>query len=144
MACDLADIGLVESRTWVAFRGPHDTCDYVRCTVTKKRYHSLVLPGPDMVDHIDRDGLNNRRANLRDGGGRVNANNCSTRSDNTSGVVGVHYSEYDAAWVAQWVEGGRRRSRKFKGARDDGAAHRLAVTLRTQKAAALGIHNGDA
>ena len=142
MRCDLADIGRVEESTWFA----HDDGSgrrYARDTVAKERFHTRVLPGPTIVDHINRDTLNNCRANLRDGGGGINANNCSTRRDNTSGVVGVHFSEHDVAWVAQWTEDGRRRNRKFPGFRDNGEAHRLAIAFRAQKAEALDIRNGD-
>ena len=141
MRCDTGDIAHVEESTWFA----HDDGGgrrYARDTVSKERFHTRLLPDFEMVDHIDRDTLNNRRSNLRDGGGRVNANNCAIRKDNTSGVVGVHYSEYDSAWVAQWSEDGKRRRKKFPGARDDGDAHRRAIAYRAQKAAALGILNG--
>ena len=143
MTCSPEDLPLVAESTWTDYQTSHDTTQYVRRTVGKEKFHRLVLPGFDIVDHIDRNGLNNRRSNLRDGGGGVNANNCATRKDNTSGVVGVHYSEHDSAWVAQWPEGGQRRSKKFRGDRYDGDAHRRAIAHRAQKAAALGILNGD-
>ena len=37
-----------------------------------KQIHSILYP---QFDHIDRDGLNNLRINVREGGGRVNAQN---------------------------------------------------------------------
>lgn len=51
--------------------------------------HRFLLPGCDMVDHIDRDTHNNRQANLRDGSGGVNSRNSRPRAS-ASGWRGVH------------------------------------------------------
>jgi hypothetical protein len=52
------------------------------------------------IDHIDRDGLNNRRANLRITGGTLQKLNQTVRLDNTSGVTGVHLRP-DGKWQAR-------------------------------------------
>lgn len=58
------------------------------------------------VDHINRNGLDNRRANLRYSDQRSQALNSPLRSDNTSGHKGVSWGEKRKAWRAYvWVRG---------------------------------------
>jgi hypothetical protein len=58
------------------------------------------------LDHINRDKLDNRWANLRETNHSDNAMNCGLRSDNTSGFRGV--SRYkNGPWVAQIFVRGR-------------------------------------
>lgn len=57
----------------------------------------------DGVDHIDRDGLNNRWLNLRPASQVTNMQNASLRKDNTSGVVGVCWSKRRNEWLARIV-----------------------------------------
>lgn len=52
------------------------------------------------VDHIDRDKLNNTEENLRGADGSENQMNKGIRSNNTSGKVGVHWSNEHNAWCA--------------------------------------------
>ena len=44
------------------------------------------------MDHKNRNGLDNRKKNLRDGSGGVNENNQTLHNDNTSGINGVSFS----------------------------------------------------
>ena len=81
-----------------------------------KLVHSKIYPEFGQVDHIDRNGLNNLKYNIRDGSGRVNATNKGMQNNNTSGVKGVRYEGGEKArWKAQWVdlETGTRKSRSF-------------------------------
>ncbi len=59
------------------------------------------LADHEMIDHIDRDGLNNRQENLRKVDRRLNAMNSGLRTDNTSGVRGVTFDTSRGKWVAQ-------------------------------------------
>lgn len=60
---------------------------------------------PDgIIDHIDGDGLNNEIENLRDVTGTVNARNAKMRSDNSSGVNGVHLRTKSGKWYVQGYE----------------------------------------
>jgi hypothetical protein len=55
----------------------------------------------EMVDHIDGDGLNNQRSNLRLATHTENLRNQRIRRDNTSGFKGVSWSKASGKWVAQ-------------------------------------------
>lgn len=58
---------------------------------------------PDIIDHIDRDRLNNRLSNLRNVGDTENARNASMRSHNSSGATGVYWGRQNKKWIAQIV-----------------------------------------
>jgi hypothetical protein len=54
--------------------------------------HRLIMGVTDqkvLIDHVDRDGLNNRRSNLRIADRSLNAHNCKVREDSTTGIRGV-------------------------------------------------------
>lgn len=55
------------------------------------RMHNFLMIGHDgiQVDHIDGNGLNNQKSNLRSGSLSQNQYNAKKRSDNTSGYRGV-------------------------------------------------------
>lgn len=56
---------------------------------------------PDQIDHINHDRFDNRIENLRDVGFRENRINQSKGVNNTSGVVGVHWSAGHGKWAAK-------------------------------------------
>jgi hypothetical protein len=75
-------------RTWYA----NNTWDN-KDGVGSMPMHRLIAGIKDpkqYVDHIDGDGLNNRRSNLRPCDNRHNIANSRRRNDNTSGFKGVH------------------------------------------------------
>lgn len=70
--------------------------NYLRCQIQGKKYqvHRLVFLMhhgylPEIIDHIDRDTLNNRIENLRECTASFNRVNTNPRSDNTSGYSGI-------------------------------------------------------
>jgi len=124
MTCDPDMLKHVESRIWTARKGKGKKTYYASCRKSKKlkyeacQFHNLICPEFKQVDHIDRNGLNNCRSNLRDGSGRVNALNKSKQKNNTSGHTGIRYEppkgNKKGRWRAQYVdEHGKRRCPSF-------------------------------
>ena len=124
MTCDPDMLKHVESRVWTARKGKGKKTYYASCRKSKKlnyeacQFHNLICPEFKQVDHIDRNGLNNCRSNLREGSGRVNAQNKSKQKNNTSGHAGVEWHKpvgnRKGRWKAVWRdEEGKRRSHTF-------------------------------
>lgn len=96
------------TRTKIGSKAGTDTCGY---TVTifhglRMKNHQIIFLMeygylPKLIDHADRNGLNNLKDNLRDGTFRKNAQNRGIRSDNKSGYKGVHYHKLVGKWVAE-------------------------------------------
>lgn len=76
----------------------------VRCGRGRPTYMHIVIAGAGM-DHVDRDGLNNRRTNLRRATHAQNMQNRRRRSDNTSGERGV--SRCKDRWLARVKRNGK-------------------------------------
>lgn len=140
--CDLEDIKTVKRATWSITKNT-SSAYYVTHSQRQKselkaeRFHNLVVDYP-VVDHINGNGCDNRKINLRDGSGGTNARNMVKRKDNKSGVTGVTFTK--GVWIVQWPEGGKRRSKAF-GTSYGGieAAKKAAITFRLQKNAELNI-----
>jgi hypothetical protein len=113
---------------------------------TKNCLHNLLCPQWKEVDHINRDGLDNRRSNLRDGSNCVNMKNQSCRKDNGSGKTGVHFENYSESWCVQWPEDGKRKKKRFSSAKfgDTEKAKKAAVQFRMDLDKRLNIRNGYA
>lgn len=68
------------------------------------------LTGWPLVDHINGDGLDNRRANLRPASGSQNAHNMPAHRDSSTGLKGVEFCRNRKArpWRARITVGGIR------------------------------------
>lgn len=64
------------------------------------RLHRTIMEAPPEleVDHINGDGLDNRRCNLRLATRAENNRNCHGRTDNTSGYKGVSWQKKNNKW----------------------------------------------
>lgn len=73
--------------------------------------HRVIMGNPEdrVVDHINGDGLDNRRANLRLATVSQNASNCRTPITNTSGYKGVSWSKKSRRWQSLIRFDGNRR-----------------------------------
>jgi hypothetical protein len=71
--------------------------------------HRIIAAADDdtCIDHINGDGLDNRRANLRPATRAQNAANRRPRAGGSSRFKGVHWSKADNRWVARIHSGGR-------------------------------------
>lgn len=63
--------------------------------------HRLIHHKWIKIDHINGDGTDNRRSNLRDGAGGVNERNTRMRKNNTSGYTGVSRYNLTNNWCAR-------------------------------------------
>jgi len=59
---------------------------------------NFILNQKGLIDHIDRNPLNNRKYNLIPSNKSLNALNCGLRKNNKSGVTGVSYEKKSDLW----------------------------------------------
>lgn len=97
---------------------------------TTIRMHRLILgatPGVE-VDHINHDGLDNRRSNLRLCTRSQNMRNIRLIQVSTSGIKGVYWNKQHQKWRAQiMVEGKKIYLGSFASAEEAGDAYRAAA-----------------
>lgn len=109
-----------------------------------KYIHNLIYPDWPEVDHINRDGLDNRRCNLRNGKKKnINVKNQAQRKDNSSGKTGVSFKNDSKCWIVQWPENNKRMKKSFSTSKYGMEnAKQLAIQFRVEKDKKLGIANG--
>ena len=113
---DEEDFGLVSRFKWCARRSSSGRTYYALHNVCKDGVtrtllmHRVILGLPDSFegDHIDGDGLNNTRVNLRVATTSQNHCNSGKRSHNTSGYKGVSWEKSRGLWAAEARMDGRR------------------------------------
>ncbi len=71
--------------------------------------HGYIPHDGRVVDHIDRNKLNNKVNNLRDLSLCENARNANTSKNSTSGRTGVHYVKLNKKWSAHIYFDGKRK-----------------------------------
>lgn len=91
----------------------HGYTNYARRNVTRddgsrstEMMHQRIQPDAPAVDHINGNGLDNRRANLRTATQAENNRNRRIARNNTSGFIGVSWYRRYRKWVASVRVGG--------------------------------------
>jgi len=134
---DEADYEAVAAYRWRALIRPTSRTVYAqRVTSSDGKKSTLLLhrflvkaPKGLEVDHIDGNGLNNTRANLRVGTHAENMRNRRRRCDNSSGYIGVHWHKRDRKWVARITLHGKLKSLGYFDTPEDAARARDAAAI---------------
>lgn len=109
---DAADLDLVQGYSWRLLRpNPKNQTKYAGTDQQGRRVlmHRLILDAPEgmEVDHINRDGLDNRRSNLRLVTTLQNAQNRPSQLNGNSRYRGVYHRRDRHTWCAQVRLNGR-------------------------------------
>lgn len=99
---DFDDFEKVRNFKWCARKSSSGNTFYAcRAANTVQLHHEIMPPPTGMeIDHIDRDGLNNRRSNLRIVTHRQNILNRGPRRNKTSKFCGVSRHQKQQKWQA--------------------------------------------
>jgi len=108
-----------DCRAWYAARGARRGGK-----LREFRLHREVLgiTDPDVeVDHVNGNGLDNRRANLRIATAQQNQANRSAQANNASGLKGVSWHKRDRKWRAHIRIAGKQHSLGYYATREEAA-----------------------
>jgi hypothetical protein len=107
---DAADVLLVAGFNWLTRTAPYTAyaARNGREVLGERKgkvvfLHQAIFPPKDgfVIDHIDGDGLNNRRENLRYATKAENGRNSRKKKNNTSGFKGVYLHRQSGRWQAR-------------------------------------------
>lgn len=138
---DDADYEWLSKFKWSAFRANQDGSRYYafrKCMVRRKivMMHREILDAPKgrSVDHIDHNGLNNCRSNIRLVTSGENSRNVLMSSRNKSGVIGVIWLPKKKIWQADICFNGKQIRLGVRKNKDD------AIKLRKDAEILYGFH----
>ncbi len=99
---DDADAHIAECRRWSVSVRPLANYAMANIGGRVQTMHTYLLGNPDRdIDHINGNGLDNRRSNLRLATESQNMANRGKQRNNTSGFKGVHWSQKHGKWKAE-------------------------------------------
>ena len=121
--------------------GKRSKTKYLATEVDKKYYavHRIIFAMihgymPEQVDHIDHDGLNNRKDNLRPSNNKDNSRNLPMQKSNKSGHIGVNWHKAAKKWQARAVDRNGKRIGRYDNIDD-------AIKVRKQYEIEFGYYN---
>ncbi len=88
----LEDVEFVKQFSWCKKDNRGKTCGTIYVVNNKGQYLHRILMNPKAesdIDHRNRNGLDNRRCNLRECSRSINNINSKIRENNTSGITGI-------------------------------------------------------
>lgn len=97
---DAEDVELIKPYSWSLSKGRHT--QYCKSNQVGP-LHRLVMNAPKgmVVDHINHNGLDNRKSNLRICTNQENICNCEIPKNNKSGCKGVYWAKDKNKWTVQ-------------------------------------------
>jgi hypothetical protein len=125
---DLEDMEKVSRHKWVPFHNGNYTCPFgcrehiypivQKTDKTRIRAHNLVIdfmPDNGMtIDHINKNSLDNRKANLRFATKAMQSINHNLQRNSTTGRAGVSlYTKGTRTYAANWYENGKKVRQYF-------------------------------
>lgn len=102
---DIDDIEKIKKYKWHAINNRNKNF-YVETSnkeISNRLLHRFIMDAPEgmVVDHINRNPLDNRKCNLRICTNTQNMENCDMRKNNTSGCKGVYWAKDKNKWTVQ-------------------------------------------
>lgn len=124
LICDSSDIDTVNAFKWYYYKNKSSRTLYSTCNYSKGRkkyFHRMILDDKNIedkiIDHINRNGLDNRRCNLRFVSRSENALNHPVRKNNKSDYPGVYIKKSSSgrsdAWCANIRVNGKLKKTSF-------------------------------
>lgn len=95
---DVEDIDRLIKYKWRLGTWGYASCNIDGKNILMQRFIMNEFDSNHIVDHINRDTLDNRKSNLRIVDKSMNAINAGLRTNNTSGVTGVSWNKNAKAW----------------------------------------------
>ena len=145
---DINFLELCQKYTIVATKGGHNNSEYYAAISIGNKLTSFhnYITGFKMVDHINREPLDNRIENLREADHKLNNNNRNAPkkyNENDDHIVGVRFDIRYDSFVARIKQDGKEYSKSFnvkKLGYDE--AKRLAIEYRKELCEKFGCKNG--
>ena len=85
----------------------HGYAGFYKNRLTHLLVHRVLIPCDGVIDHINGDGLDNRRKNIRPCSVQENSRNRHGQANNTSGFVGVCWNCASKKWYARICVSGK-------------------------------------
>lgn len=129
---DVEDIEKIQKYKWYINVPQNAKTFYVASNKIGKlhRFIMNVTDPSDIIDHINHNGLDNRKNNLRIVNTSINKKNGTLFKNNTSGYKGISIEKKSIK--AYWMENGRLKAKRFSTKKYDNALE-LAINTRKQK-----------